>query len=1174
MTGAERDADASGRPDPEDGFVSPDDPADDPAIAPLPGAVVIDAIRADAGVAAFSDLLAAPDRPDHLTLGGVAEGAVAPALAALLRSRPGRVVVVAEQEEDARRIARDLDALLEGAGDALELPPTDVGVDLEDLDPEDAEADARAFATSLGERLRALRALMIRRDDRSVVVAASASAFLEILPDPSFVAAARRSVAVGELVELGELVATLVEHGYTRVPMVEAEGEVAVRGGIIDVFSPGAEDPVRIELFGDEVDSLRTFDPGTQTSRQPKDRVDLVLARTDELYHAARKRRATIVDYLAPDDADDEARSRLLVIVDPDRVAAKAKARAGVLGDRAHASVDAIAGTAPPRGVAVASIRALPRADDEPGADLDTAPALLLTGGDLAATTAAVADAAASGRTVWVTARRAPQLARIRELLDDDAPVRFATSPLERGFTAKAAGVTFVTAADLLTGARRPTVRSKSKRRAESRAIDSFLDLAPGDYVVHLNHGVGRFRGVERIEQQGKSRDCIKLEYKDGAILYVPAERLDLIQRYVGVQSMAPRLNSLSGAGWSRKKAAAKKAVMDLAADLLELQAERELRKGTAFPDDGDWQRAFEAAFPYDETDDQVKAADAVRGDMQRQRPMDRLVCGDVGYGKTEIALRAAFRAAASGKQVAVLVPTTVLAQQHHDTFRDRFAAWPLEVDVLSRFRTPREQKGVVERVASGAVDIVIGTHRLVSADVVFKDLGLVIIDEEQRFGVRHKERLRRLRSTVDVLTLTATPIPRTLHMSLVGIKGISALETPPPGRLSIKTDVRRFDPKLVKNAIRRELARDGQVYFVHDRVGSIDAVRQMIEREVPEARVLIVHGQMPERAIEDVMLRFVKGLADVLVCTSIIESGLDIARANTIIINNADRFGLAELHQLRGRVGRYHHRAWCWLLVPRDRPVNKPALERLQALAEYSELGAGFRIAMRDLEIRGSGNLLGAEQSGHIATIGYELYCRLLKTAIEDRREGRTAEVSPAEMEVALGVEGFVPEDYVPDVRLRIEVYRRLTRAASPGDVAALRVELRDRYGEPPRVVENLLEVRLLKSILEQLAVRKVWQEDKVVAVRADDLKPLLRRLHHVRERIRVIDEELLYLALDELDPPPEKVLEHLLEWLGVEPPSAAPRRRGGDAKRKRGRRGGRGPRRAAASKQAGRAR
>ncbi len=689
-------------------------------------------------------------------------------------------------------------------------------------------------------------------------------------------------------------------------------------------------------------------------------------------------------------------------------------------------------------------------------------------------------------------------------------------------------------------------------RKVESRAIDSFLELRDGDLVVHVSHGIARFRGMVMLDRaasggshppgEAKNRgvdtprspgapaqeEHLLLEFRDGVQVYVPVSKIDLVQKYVGGSKTEPELSKFGGTGWLRKKERVEAAVHDLAAEMLQMQALRAAQPGVAYPPDTDWQHEFEASFPYQETPDQLTSLREIKADMQRPRPMDRLVCGDVGYGKTELAVRAAFKAIDNGKQVAVLVPTTVLAEQHLRTFSQRLAEYPFVVEGVSRFKSPGEQRRILKRVAEGGIDVIIGTHRLVSEDVRFKDLGLVIIDEEQRFGVEHKEKLKRLRATVDVLTLTATPIPRTLHLSLLGIRDISNLETPPPDRLPIETRICRFDRTLIRQAILRELNREGQVYFVHNRVHDIHAIASEVQAIVPEARIVVGHGQMHADELEEAMTKFVRREADILVATTIIESGLDIPNANTIFIDQADRYGLADLHQLRGRVGRHKNRAYAYLLLDSERGVTPDAARRLKAIEEFTELGAGFKIALRDLEIRGAGNILGTQQSGHIAAVGYELYCQLLENAVRQLKQ--LPAKGSIETTIDLPWPAYLPHDYVPGQKQRLEVYRRLARVRDAAKLDDFRQELRDRYGPVPEPAEWLLRTAELRLLAARWQITNVHRIDKDIVLTYRSSR-LIKKLAAARvdERFRVVDEKSAYYRLGPGDDEPLRLYERL---------------------------------------------
>ncbi|MEN0111951.1 MAG: transcription-repair coupling factor, partial [Planctomycetota bacterium] len=630
-------------------------------------------------------------------------------------------------------------------------------------------------------------------------------------------------------------------------------------------------------------------------------------------------------------------------------------------------------------------------------------------------------------------------------------------------------------------------------RAITGRAIDSFLELREGDLVVHVAHGIGRYRGMRLVEKEGRAEEHLELEYDGGTRIFVPCSRIELVQKYVGGKKLKPPLAKIGGKSWVRQKKAAERAVTDLASDMLEVQARRDARPGIRFPDDTDWQREFDAAFPHDLTPDQVSAVAAIKEDMQAPRPMDRLLCGDVGFGKTEVAMRAAFKAIDAGYQVAVLAPTTVLAEQHLRTFRERMAEFPFVVEGLSRFISAGRQKKTLAAAKEGAVDVLIGTHRIASADVELANLGLVIIDEEQRFGVAVKERLKALRSMVDVLTMTATPIPRTLHMALLGVRGISNLETPPANRLPVETRVTRFNEEMIRHALLRELARDGQAYVVHNRVQDINNVAARLGQIVPEARIAVGHAQMPDGELEKVMTAFVRHEYDVLLATTIIESGLDIPNANTMVIDDADRYGLSDLHQLRGRVGRSGRRSYCYLLVDEDRRLSPEAARRLRAIEEFSQLGAGFALSMRDLEIRGAGSLLGTQQSGHIATVGYELYCSLLENAVREL-QNLPPRLS-VDVNIDLPSEAFFSAGYVGHQRERIDLYRRLARVEGEAAVDDFREELVDRYGPPPPPAERLLELARLRVAAHTWGVQTIRREGKYV-VFGYTQRPAIHRL------------------------------------------------------------------------------
>ena len=681
-----------------------------------------------------------------------------------------------------------------------------------------------------------------------------------------------------------------------------------------------------------------------------------------------------------------------------------------------------------------------------------------------------------------------------------------------------------------------PSLDRPSRKIRTSGFFSDFAELKPGDFVVHVDHGIGQFEGLRQIESDGRRGEFMLLRYAEDARLYVPLERMDLVQSYRVVEGAHPPLDKLGGTGWNTRKTRVRKSLEDMAEQLLALYAARKTAPGLAFSPDGNFQREFEDAFEFEETPDQNFAIADIKRDMESATPMDRLLCGDVGYGKTEVAMRAAFKAIADSKQVAILAPTTVLAFQHFETFKRRFAAFPVRIEMLSRFRTTAQQKETLAALEAGKADIVIGTHRLLSKDVKFHDLGLLIVDEEQRFGVAHKERLKEMRKNVDALALSATPIPRTLHMSLVGLRDMSLIETPPRDRLAIQTVVAPFEEELVRRAIENEMARDGQVYFIHNRVESIYSLAALVTKLVPKARVVVGHGQMGEKELESVMLKFIRDEADVLVATTIVENGLDIPRANTILINRADRLGLAELYQLRGRVGRASQRAYAYLLVPPETTLSDIARKRLSAMKEFSELGAGFRIAALDLELRGAGNMLGRQQHGHIESIGFDLYCQMLERAVSKLKGEEAA--PELRTTLSLGFDVRIPENYIPSENLRLRTYKRISSIASDEEKQDVRKELEDRFGTPPGTVDNLLEYAVLKSMCERLRISAVERQGSRIAIRfhpETTIDPAaLVNVVRSRKGIKLDPSGVLWMEVTRGEPVPAAVRNVLLSLRG----------------------------------------
>jgi transcription-repair coupling factor (superfamily II helicase) len=881
-------------------------------------------------------------------------------------------------------------------------------------------------------------------------------------PKPGAVSSATLQIKRGGAATMEQLLEKLSVAGYDRVPQVTTRGQFAVRGGIVDLYSWQAPLPVRIEFFGDNVESLREFDIDTQTSVRDLRKIDILLGAADDKSGLVR-------DYIGKDD--------LTIEIEPEE---KSEAR-----------------------IQISESWIENGPEDFGGAFQDC------NVGDFAVGDFLLAEAKrdqfikrleewkSNKARVVVYFQTEGEIERFRELISAGAlqDVDLVLGTLARGFCFPDSNLVILSAAELF-GRFAPHARRRLYHAERHRAQIDFSELNEDDLVVHLEHGVARFAGLTKIPTTDKGeQEVLALEFADEAKLYVPLEQAYLVSRYVGVGKRSPKLSSLADAKWARAKKAAVSSIFDYAGKMLAVQAERETVPGHAFGPDTKWQREFEHSFPFRETPDQLKAIIDTKIDMERPRPLDRLICGDVGFGKTEVAIRAAFKAVMDGRQVAVLAPTTVLAQQHFEVFRQRMLDYPVRIEMLSRFRTQGEQKKILNLLRDGGVDIVIGTHRLISGDVVFKDLGLVVIDEEQRFGVLHKEKFKELFKLVDVLTLSATPIPRTLYLSLVGVKDMSTIETPPLNRLPVETIVSGYDERIIRDAIKRELERQGQVYFLHNRVMSIERVCEKIVDLVPGARVEIGHGQMDADDLEEVMARFVAGKIDVLVCTTIIESGLDIPNANTIIIDRADRFGLADLYQLRGRVGRAEHKAYAYLLLPREMMTIGAARKRINAIKQYSSLGAGFRIAMRDLEIRGAGSILGTAQSGHIVAIGFDLYCQLLKQAVAQLKgrkfqprldvdlridfattnEAEFAQAGPDER-----VPAFVPANYISDTGLRIRAYREMAEISNREQFDRVRKEWRDRFGKFPPPVENLFLLAEIKLAAAKAGISRVEVKER----------------------------------------------------------------------------------------------
>ncbi len=992
----------------------------------------------------------------------------------------------------------------------------------------------------VSERLQTLCRLPSTR--RGILVA-PATTLMKRLPPPSYVAGNTFVFRKGDRVNLDALRRTLEQAGYRAADTVYEHGEFAVRGALIDVFPMGAKQPIRLDLFDDEIESLRTFDPDTQRTIEKMAAIELLPAREFPLDKTAIRRfqdawhlgfdsdprRCTLyqdvsqgsapggIEYYLPLFFEHTATlfdylpAAALVFADGDIHQAAEEFWREATDRYREYGVDPTRPLLPPpalfltAGELFEAINALPRTD------LLTA-ALPQKAGNHNFVTAPLPDIAADAKSRTPLAqlenllahaggpvlfcaesagRREAMLDLLRplgiaptpvsgwdEFAASNAPWLIAVHPLERGFVLPDSQRILITETELFGQRVFQRRRRSREREVADQAVKNLTELRPGAPVVHIDHGVGRYLGLQSLAVDGEPQEFLALEYAEGAKLYVPVANLFLISRYSGGDPDAAPLHRLGAETWQKAKEKAAREIRDTAAELLDIHARRAARVGFAYPDPGADYAAFSADFPFEETPDQEDAIAAVRKDLLSSGPMDRLVCGDVGFGKTEVAMRAAFVAVSAGRQVAVLVPTTLLAQQHTQNFRDRFANWPVVIEVISRFRSAREQEAVLQRVATGEVDILIGTHRLIAGDIKYRDLGLVIVDEEHRFGVRQKEKLKALRAEVDILTLTATPIPRTLNMALGGLRDLSIIATPPARRLSVKTFVHQSDPRLIREAVLREILRGGQVYFLHNEVKTIAKIARELAELVPEARVDIAHGQMPEKDLERVMSEFYHRRFNLLVCSTIIETGIDVPSANTIIIERADKLGLAQLHQLRGRVGRSHHQAYAYLLRPHPNQMTDDAHKRLEAIQAADHLGSGFTLATHDLEIRGAGELLGDDQSGHIAAIGFSLYMELLERAVDSLRRGGTAEIDLSARpgaEVNLHIPALIPEAYVPDVHTRLMLYKRLAGAADAAALRELQVEMIDRFGLLPDEVRNLCRVTALRQRATGLGIVKI---------------------------------------------------------------------------------------------------
>ncbi len=1080
---------------------------------------------------------------------GLASSQASYLTAALISASQQPVLFLAAGSQTAKKKASDLKTLL---------PEREVLL-YPDLDPVPFGAIAQSREV-VAQRLKAAEALL---DSDRVVLVAPVEALLKKLVPPETFREYCLTVDLGQKLDLQDTVRLLVDQGYERVDMVEGPGHFSARGGILDIFPLTRENPVRIELFDEEVDSIREFTAETQRSLDKLRRVIILPAKetvfsinrlsatlpgiqreftsqkamllkagkndaykrlnermgellekieqgatpegTDALFPFFYPEGATLLDYFpsgTPVFLEEPSRQRESL---QNRVREQAEVHTNLLEQglvlpsqiRNNITYDELAKILT-RFVRV-GFSLLPKQFEAKPRNIVnfSAKTMHLFKGKTDLLIEEVKTLRENGFTIVVFASTASRAEKINELfrnqnifarLESGLPekmvageVIIGSGVLEAGFELSAAKLAVITDWEIYGQPKRTRViRAQAQPGAK---ISHFSDLRPGDYVVHVNHGIGKYVGIKQLEVGGVRKDYLFVQYAGEDKLYVPTDQIGLIQKYLGTEGTAPKLYKLGGTEWHRVKQKVRESVKDLANELIELYAIRESMPGIKFSPDTVWQKEFEDAFPYEETPDQLRAIEEIKKDMETPRPMDRLLCGDVGYGKTEVAVRAAFKAVMDNKQVAVLVPTTILAQQHYNTFTERFSGYPIQVEMLSRFKTAKEQKDILNRVKKGMVDVIIGTHRLLQSDILFKDLGLVVIDEEQRFGVLHKEKLKHLRQTVDVLTLTATPIPRTLHMAMVGVRDMSILESPPEDRFPVQTYVLEFNLEIIADAIRREIDRGGQVYFVHNRVMDIDKTAHLLQAMVPEARIVVAHGQMKEDQLERSMLEYINASYDALVCTTIIETGLDIPNVNTLIVDEGEKMGLSQLHQLRGRVGRSHRLAYAYFTYKKDKCLTEIAEKRLQAIREFTEFGAGFKIAMRDLEIRGAGNILGPEQHGHMMAVGFDMYCRLLDEAVHELR-GTTPEQSP-ELTLDLNLNAFISDQYIPDPAAKIEVYKKIMHIENVEDSRDVEDELVDRFGDVPEPVNNLIAVARIKALAAKAGVHSIFHHQDSINIK-----------------------------------------------------------------------------------------
>jgi len=1046
---------------------------------------------------------------------GLNESATSMLISALNHKSEKMFLIVTDTQEHALRTYQDMHTFLGASSanrtDVLLFPSFDV-LPYEDIAPDPQIVQKRI------NTLKELALYSKAKNNRNKVLIADIKALLPKLASPKSFKKSSWTLQVGSLLKKDDLIQMLVEQKYRSVEIVEEIGEFSSRGGIVDFFPIASENPIRLELFGDQIESLRYFSPSTQRSLEKMGSYELFPFQKLANEAVSNDHYSTLFNYLPLDATIISMEKRKI----KEKIEEFQEEMDGIYFEKKKDLGDSLL---PPATYFIFWPEVSQYLKKNNALNFSYFPEKNIKNknsklgkkktfffktqeinsyfGNLDLLTKDIREWQGNKKNIIIFAKNEGRAKRLAEILEERGVKKYVLNNMEkydigernifitfgyfsRGFRLFSPEVFLITDNEIFGKERKKRVRLATHK---SLALKTIMDISADDYVVHVDHGVGIYRGVINKNIKGIKQDYLFIEYASGDKLFVPVDQFNLVHKYVGMKDKTPKVHRLGGVSWGNTKKRVKRSIKKMAQELYLLYVARKKVKGFAFSIDNNWQQELEMSFPFEETVDQLKALSEVKSDMEIARPMERLVCGDVGYGKTEIAMRAAFKAVMDGKQVAILAPTTILVQQHHDTFSERMNAFPVNIDMLSRFRSKKEQKNILQKLQKGKVDIIIGTHRLVQKDVEFKDLGLLIVDEEQRFGVLHKERIKKMKENIDSLTLTATPIPRTLHMSLIGARDLSVISTPPENRFPVATYISKRDNRVIIDAVRRELDREGQIYFVHNRVMSIYKIARELNRMIPSAKIGIAHGQMAEEELEDVMIDFLEKRYDILVCTTIIEIGLDIPNVNTIIIDNAHRFGLSQLYQLRGRVGRTDRRAYAYFLYPELGTISETARKRLQAIKEFNDLGSGFKLAMRDLEIRGAGNLLGKEQHGFVAEIGFNLYCSLLEEAINDLKEmdtleqvSKTKKVSDSSS-IEIKMDAYIPEKYIPSLEQRVMIYQKLARIDQIEELEEVKDELRDRYGIFSHEVENLLGTIWLKIYLQQLSIHSMTvDENKLI--------------------------------------------------------------------------------------------